>query len=194
MKEKMASIVALVSASLASICCLGPLVLLGLGLGGAGLAASLTKYRPYFLGTTTILLGLAFYLTYRKGKVACADGSCELRSGSKTMKAALWMITAAAVGMATFPNWSPLLLSGPVAPVSANAELVSLTVSGMTCTACAVSIKKALKRLPGVEAALVNFDTAEAIVYVEPGKVSTSALLKAVQAAGSYTAEVKKGN
>lgn len=192
MKEKIASVAAIVSASLASICCIGPLVLVGLGLSGAGLAASLTKYRPFFLGLTAVVLGLLFYRTYRKREVTCANGSCELRSGSRLMKAALWVITAIAAGLVTFPNWSSLLLSGPAAAVSANTETIVLTVSGMTCTACTVSIEKSIKKIPGVRAASVSFDTAEAIVHVEPGKVSASALLKAVQAAGQYTAEVKK--
>ena len=98
-------IIALGSAAVASICCLGPIVLVGLGLGGAGFAAGLTEYRPFFLGLTVVLLGTAFYLTYRKREVACADGSCEMRSGSRTMKAVLWVVTAAALGLATFPSW-----------------------------------------------------------------------------------------
>lgn len=105
MKEKIASLGALISASLASICCLGPLVLVGLGLGGLGLAAGLSKYRPVFLALTAIFLGAVFYLTYRKREVACADGSCQLRSGSKAMKTALWIITALAIALAMFPYW-----------------------------------------------------------------------------------------
>lgn len=106
MKEKIVGLGALISASFASICCLGPIVLVGLGLGGAGLAAGLTKYRPLFLALTAALLGSAFYLTYRKRKIACADGTCELRSGGKTAKAALWIITALAFGLMSFPYWS----------------------------------------------------------------------------------------
>jgi len=191
MKEKIASIVAIFSASLASICCIGPLILVGLGLGSVGLAAGLVKYRPYFLGTTAVLLGISFYLTYRKRQVTCADGSCEIRSGSKTMKGALWVITAAAVGLGTFPNWSPLLFSGQAVTVSADAETVVLGVSGMTCSACSVAIEESLRKLPGVEAASVSLDKAEAVVYVEPGKVSPEQLVQAIQSAGSYQAEVK---
>ena len=192
MKEQIASIVAVASAALASICCLGPLVLVGLGLGGAGFAAGLTQYRPYFLGLTAVLLGMAFYLTYRKREVACADGSCELRSGSKTMKRALWVVTVAALAMSTFPGWSVLLAGRQSAVVSADAETVVLNVSGMTCDACAVGIEKSLMKIPGVQGATVSLDAKEAVVYVEPGQVSVGELLKAVESAGSYTAQVKK--
>ena len=193
MREKIASTVAIFMSGLASICCVGPIVLVSLGLGGAGLAAGLTAYRPYFLGVTAFFLGLSFYLVYRKRQVACADGPCEMRSGSKRMKAGTWLIAAAVVGMATFPNWSPLLIrGGPAGPVSAHAQKVVLSVSGMTCTACAASIEKSLKKLPGVEGASVNFDASEAVVYVEPDRITTSALLEAIQAAGAYTAQVKE--
>lgn len=192
MKEKIAGMVAVASAALASVCCLGPIVLAGLGLGGAGFAAGLTQYRPYFLGLTAVLLGTAFYLTYRKREAACTDGSCEMRSGSRTMKAVLWAVTAAALGTAAFPSWSALLVSRQSAAVTADAETVVLAVSGMTCSACAVGIEKSLTVVPGVQAASVDFDAGQATVYVDPGKVPDQRLLEAVKAAGSYTAQVKK--
>ena len=108
------------------------------------------------------------------------------------MQAALWVVAAAAVGMATFPSWSALLVSRQAASISADAETVVLAVSGMTCTACATGIEKALGELPGVQAVSVDYDAGEAIVYVDPGGVPTSRLLEAVQAAGSYTAQVKR--
>ena len=96
--------VALVSAGLASVCCIGPVIVTGLGLGSLGLAAGLTQYRPLFLALTGLVLAAGFYLAYRKRPATCADGSCELRSGSRTVKAALWAITAMTLGVATFPN------------------------------------------------------------------------------------------
>ena len=109
MKEKITSVGALVSAFLASICCLGPVVLVGVGLGGAGLAARWVKYRPFFLGLTGAFLAAAFYLTYRKRPIACADGSCEWRAGSRSMKAAMWFVTVLVAGVATYPYWAGFL-------------------------------------------------------------------------------------
>lgn len=193
MKEKLAGVAALASALFASICCIGPLVLLGLGLGGAGLAASLARYRPAFLVLTAAFLGVAFYLAYRRREATCPDGSCEMRSGSKTMKAALWAVTAAAVGLASFPSWSTLLFGrSPAAVATANAETVKLAVSGMTCSGCAAGIEKALLEVPGVRSASVDFDGGDATVVAEPGAVPVARLLDAVKSAGAYTAEVKR--
>lgn len=195
MREKIASIGALITAGIASICCVGPIVLVGLGLGGAGLAVGISKYRPIFLALTLILLGVAFYLTYRKKEVLCEDGTCKLQSGSKTMKTALWIIVVFAVGISSFPHWSPYLLGKSSVPVPANAESIVLKVSGMICTACAVGIEKSLRKVPGVQSASVDFDKSEAVVAVEHDKVSEEELLKAVQAVGpTYSAKIEKTN
>ncbi len=109
MKEKLVGFGAVLSAALASVCCIGPLVFVGLGLGGLGVAASFAKYRPLFMVLTFGFLSRAFYVTYRKKEVRCADGSCKLESAGRGTKTLLWIITIAAVGLTTFPNWSPLL-------------------------------------------------------------------------------------
>lgn len=183
--------VALASAGLASVCCIGPLVLTGLGLGSLGLAAGLTQYRSLFLTLTGLILAGGFYLTYRKRPVACADGNCELRSGSRTMKAALWSVTVVTLAVATFPNWSARVLArGPVA-VPAGAQTISLKVSGMDCAACTAAITKSVEKVPGVYTASVDFDSQKATV-VTNGKADLQAVLKAVAAAG-YQAEILDG-
>lgn len=191
MNNKIIGIVALASAGLASVCCIGPLVLTGLGLGSLGLAAGLTQYRLLFLVLTAIVLAAGFYFSYRKRPVACADGKCEMRSGSRTMKAALWTVTALAAAMATFPSWSTWVLTGGPAAAPAGAHTLSVKVSGMDCAACTVAIKKSVEKVPGVYSASVDFDEQRATVITD-GKADPQAVLKAVAAAG-YKAEIMKG-
>ena len=66
----------------AAACCLGPLVLLALGVGGAGASSLkvLDPYRPIFIVIAVVLLGFAFYRAYRTpAAAACeADGSCAV--------------------------------------------------------------------------------------------------------------------
>lgn len=190
---KVVGLGALASAGLASICCLGPLVSAALGLGGLGMAAGLSRYRSVFLVLAGATLAFGFYQAYRKREVSCPDGSCELRSGSKTMKAALWAVTAAAVGLAAFPGWSALLRRRPApAAATVGTETLTFSVSGMTCAACAAGIEKALMKVAGVRSATVDIDSAIATVEVEPGAVPAAKLLEAVKSAGAYTAEVQK--
>ncbi|MFO1300819.1 MAG: heavy metal translocating P-type ATPase [Burkholderiaceae bacterium] len=58
-----------------------------------------------------------------------------------------------------------------------------LPIEGMTCASCAVRVEKALKALPGVEAATVNLATAEATVRASAALVA-DALVGTVRKAG----------
>lgn len=69
---------AVISAVGASICCVGPLLLLALGIGGAwvGNLTAMERYRPYWMTATLVFLGLAFFRIYRKPEEAvCTPGS-----------------------------------------------------------------------------------------------------------------------
>ena len=59
----------------ASSCCLVPLVLFGLGVGGAWMSnlTRLAPYQPYFLAGTAASLGAGYWLRYRSRNAACAD-------------------------------------------------------------------------------------------------------------------------
>ena len=104
----MKTIVGAVSAAVAaSACCLGPLVLSLVGAGALGAAATqLEVYRPFFLGLTVLLMGSAFYVTYRPGKGAtcAADGSCTTAS-NRTARIVLWLAGAAVVLLVAFPYY-----------------------------------------------------------------------------------------
>jgi len=60
----------------ASICCVGPLVLVALGLGGAaaGLIAFFASLRPIFIGLALVFLGYAAYRLFYVPAV-CAPGT-----------------------------------------------------------------------------------------------------------------------
>ncbi len=54
------------SALVASLCCIGPLALILLGVGSASTALSIGYRKPYFLGFGIMVLGFGFYKLYRK--------------------------------------------------------------------------------------------------------------------------------
>ena len=98
----------------ASICCIGPIVAVMFGMTSL---AALSKYeplRPIFGAATAVLLGVAFYLTYRKPAAECAPGSlCETQGINRMQKinrAALWIATVVALIVFTFPTWSAWVL------------------------------------------------------------------------------------
>lgn len=185
MKEKWVGIGAVVSAALASLCCLGPLVLVGLGLGGLGLAAGLVKYRFLFLGGTAVLLAFAFYYTYRKREVHCADGSCRLESAGRGAKSLLWIATILALGIGSSHYWVVAFVSGKKAVAAGpGGQEVVLRLDGMHCISCAAAIQNALIEVPGVQDASVDFDGSEARVSITPGSVDPGELVKTVEETG----------
>ncbi len=101
---------ALAAGLAASACCLGPLVLAIVGIGGAASALALAPYRPYLLVLTAAFLGLAFYLTYRGPASACGPGNaCEMPKANRLGKMLLWLVTLVVVLAATFPYYSGYL-------------------------------------------------------------------------------------
>jgi mercuric ion transport protein len=97
---------AVVSAFLASACCLGPLLFAVVGIGGAGMFHSLSPYRAYFLFATLALLGVGFYRTYRTPKDDCG---CEPTSfGGRSF---LWAAALVVLGLLLFPYFEPYFLA-----------------------------------------------------------------------------------
>ena len=97
----------------ASSCCILPLVLFGLGAGGAwiGPLSALSPYQPIFLAVTVGFLGTGFYLVYRKPAVDCADdAACVQPVPRRSVKVALWAATTLAAAAAAFPYIAPTLL------------------------------------------------------------------------------------
>lgn len=190
MKSRIAAVGAMVSAVLASVCCIGPFVFAALGLGSAGLAAGLERYRPYFLAAMAVFLGIGFLQAYRRQN-QCSDGVCWTEASGSLMKKTLWIVAMAAIGMATFPSWGLFLMHQSEEAASANAEKITLSVSGLDCAACAAGIEKSLKKVPGVEGATVDFDSGRATIYASRGRVAPADLIQAVQETGPYSAKVE---
>lgn len=96
----------------ASSCCILPLTLFGLGVGGAWVSnlTVLAPYQPYFVAGTLPLLGYGFYLTYRKPKAACAeDTACTHPLRRRIVRVALWTASALILAAVAFPYIAPVL-------------------------------------------------------------------------------------
>ncbi len=189
MNEKFLSIGSTVAAFVASLCCLGPLVLGGVGLGAA-LAATFTPWRPYFLILSGVLLAGGFYFVYRKPKAAgpCAGEVCAPENRSRRMaKPLLWLATAAVAALAFFPAYGgKLVRPAGVTSAAANVQLatVELRISGMTCEACAGIVKRKLIGTAGVAAAELDYPGGRATVKYDPTRTGPSSLVAAVNTTG----------
>ena len=70
---RLTAIGGILGAIAASSCCIAPLVLFSLGIGGAwiGNLTALAPYQPYFIAATLACLGYGYWLVYRREKIAC---------------------------------------------------------------------------------------------------------------------------
>lgn len=97
----------------ASLCCLVPLGLFTLGVGGAwvGNLTALAPYQPFFFAISLCFTGTGFYLVYRRRNSACADASaCARHESGSLVKTALWGAALLVLAAITFPYYAPLLI------------------------------------------------------------------------------------
>ena len=80
----------------------------------------------------------------------------------------------------------PTLALGLIMSMSAVAatSTVTLSVPGMDCAACPITIKKALAKVPGVAKTDLNLDKREVAVTFDDARANPEALTRATQDAG----------
>lgn len=203
-QSKWVGLAAIASGVFASACCLGPLVLAGIGLSGVGFSQFFSPYRPYFMGATFLFLAAAFAYTFlpvrrtqtgkkekpQEGKVVCLD--CESPKKRARTRGYLALFTLLALLFAFYPSiaskYAALKESAVQAQDIKAAQNITLSIQGMTCSSCVLHIQKALRKVPGVYAAKVSYESKKADVAA--GKdVFPEALVKAVEKEG-YRARV----
>jgi mercuric ion transport protein len=97
----------------ASACCIVPLILFTLGIGGAWIAnlTALAPYKPLFVAGTAVILGYGYYLVYWKPRRACADdAACARPIPNQFVKLSLWFATVLVAVAFAFDYIAPLLL------------------------------------------------------------------------------------
>ena len=111
-RQKLAAAGGVLGALAASSCCLLPLALFSLGIGGAwiGNLTALAPYQPIFVAITLGLVGYGFWLAYRQ-RPACTDGEvCARPLPNRLVKTMLWAATALVAAALAFPYVAPWLL------------------------------------------------------------------------------------
>lgn len=208
--ETVAKVGTLVSAVAASACCWLPLVLLAVGVSGAGIASMLEAYRPLLMVVTFGFLGAAFYFTYRSPKPetsvrqACCAVETEERktccdtdgrwrwNGGAMNKVMLWVVTIAAIAFLFFPSYVGAFLDGDRHGVTANMNRSVFTIEGMTCEGCSSIAAKAIGDVPGVLAVEVDYEERKVVVGTKARSVfPKDTVLKAIEEAG-YTGSFLK--
>ena len=93
----------------ASVCCVGPLVLLTLGIGGAWIAnlTALEPVRPWFIAATLLFLGFAFRRLYLQPQVCEPGALCADPIVLKRQRLIFWVIALALLALLSVPLVAP---------------------------------------------------------------------------------------
>jgi mercuric ion transport protein len=97
------------AAILASTCCLGPLVLISIGVSGAWISnlTVLEPYQPIFVGAAVIALLLAWRRIWRPA-AACEPGQvCAIPRVNRAYKMLFWAVLALVIAALGFPVIAP---------------------------------------------------------------------------------------
>ena len=182
MKAKQAGIL---SALLASTCCVGPLVLVAIGLGSG--AAFLGRYHWLFLIGGIAVLTWA-WAKYLREKTVC---DCEHKTMRERRSGMLTLLIATVIvlGFGSL-NISRYMFAS--APPSAQAKAqgtnglsrVVIPVEGMSCVTCEIPVRHALRRIDGVKSTHVSAATKSATVNYEAAKTNPEQFVAAINSTG----------
>ena len=108
------SLIAAVVAGIgASACCVGPLVLLALGIGGAwvGHLTALEPYRPVFIGVVLVFLFLAFRQLYLVPAGCAPEAACAVPATRRRQRLVFWVVTVLLLALIAFPYYGALFFA-----------------------------------------------------------------------------------
>lgn len=172
------------SAVFASICCVGPLVLILLGLGTLGIGAIIGKYHWYFVGGGVFLISIAWRY-YFKEKRACDLKSCQMENKNVTL-VTLIIATLIVTFFIGLNLYTYLGKSTNINSVSSEGYLqyIEIPVEGMTCLTCELTVSTALKKIDGVIETTASAKEKKTKVRFDPTRTNIERLIEAINKTG----------
>ena len=105
--EKASLIGGALAAIVASVCCLGPLLLVSVGISGAWISnlTAFEPYRPYAIGVALLSMVLAYRKIYAgPAREACEPGTlCAVPQTRRVYKVMFWVVFAMVLAALGFP-------------------------------------------------------------------------------------------
>ena len=175
------------SAVVASACCVGPLVLIALGLGSLGVGAVLGRYHGWFILAAIGLLTYA-WRSYVKEAHRCRAASCEMAQGTITrivlIVASVIVTVFVGLNVSTYTSQHRTAPEPRATSTRGERTSVVIPVEGMTCFTCEFTVESSLKRLPGVERVDAKVNERVAHVNYDPSQVSLEELIAVINKTG----------
>ncbi len=184
----------LLTAITASLCCITPL--LALLAGTSGLASTFSwiePFRPYLIGLTVLVLGIAWYQKIKStNEMDCCTTEKPKFIDSKTF---LGLITAFTIIMLSFPSFStafyPNIEKQLIVVDTNNITTLAFEINGMTCTSCEVHVNHKVNQLDGIIDTKVSYENGNAIIAFDNTKTKQVEIEKAINSTGYKVTQIK---
>jgi mercuric ion transport protein len=177
--------VAILSALLASACCIGPFLLAAISVGAGAVLAG--RYHWFFVIGGLAVLTWA-WAKYLREKMVC---DCEhkpmegRRSGMVTLLIATVMVLGFfGLNLSRYTFASTPALARTQAPVGDGLSRVVIPVEGLSCVTCEIPVRSSLKRIDGVKSVHVSVASKTTMVDYEPAKTNPEQLVAAINSTG----------
>ena len=196
-------IAGLLTATVASLCCITPVLALISGTSGIASTFSwLEPYRPYLIGLTVAVLAFAWYqklipipIGTKKADIDCV---CEEDKPSFWQtKTFLGIVTVLAFLLMAFPKYShifyPKTEKKEIMVVEKNnIQQVKFNIKGMTCEACTETINLALSKVPGVLEYKTEYKDGSSTIKFDNSKTGEQVIINAVNETGYKVIKTQK--
>lgn len=179
----------IITAIASSLCCITPILALVAGSSGVATTFSwLAPARPYLIGFTVLVLGFAWWQKLKfKKEITC---NCEEDKKSSFLQSKMFLaiITVFAFLMTALPYYSDIFYAKNEKKTEVlsrnNLQKITLTIEGMTCSACQNHINNAINELPGILFAQTSYEKENARIEFDTTKTSIKAIEEAVNSTG----------
>jgi mercuric ion transport protein len=175
-----------ITAFIASLCCITPIIALFAGVSGfASTFSWLEPLRPLFIALAIIFLCLAWIKHFKSNKVEC---DCEQNKWNTFFqsKKFLTFISIFAIIFITFPSYSSIFFSNNSinSEVINNQQTIQIEIEGMTCESCEVFLNQTVNKLDCVHKSKADFINGTAVIEFNPEKISPDKIKTAINETG----------
>jgi len=187
----------LLSAVASSLCCITPI--LALISGSTGYASTfswLEPFRPYFIGFTILVLGVAWY--QKLNPQNAHDCDCENNGKPSFFQSKLFLgiVTIFAIIMTLFPHYSSVFYPNVKKEIGevkySNINTINLEIKGMTCTSCEKHIIHSVNQLNGIINISSSYKNGNAEIKFDNSKTTINKIENAINLTGYSVINIKE--
>ena len=178
----------------ASLCCIGPAVFIGLGIGSFAAAGIFETLRPWFALVAVIALVFAWRQALRKK--SCVAGQCETSGKSRKGQVILLsLVSILAMGFLGYPSIANLMLKASEDTqlvMGPNSSELVVAIPSMDCPACALGIQGELNKIEGIDKAQISYETKQAVIFYNSQIIAEQKILEAIKSTGFPPEKLKE--